>query len=819
MDFEVKNGVIYCEKGIPQPPRWFADSRLYFQFDESGITQIDYRNPAQGFLRGNNTVFVKRVRDAFRYFIEKDGVTYKPEYSNSRLWPFGIESEWKHNEELYKHRIIAVDEVVLLQIVTPARVASSVRLKLEFWEASMLIGSEYNDYNYWDRGLMREWKKWEYDDGDNSLYGGFTERPKENLCGPGSTSLSNNPEIEPEHCKHDNKLSVSITADFTLEHMLKAARQPINARHIFTSGTLEPERVYSFMIIFAPEEDALKEKCRQIKSNLEDRVNKQFGRYKQIADTSPVLESPYKSLNDFFSLIPMYHDSLKITDFPGAIRAKTTHYGVWGWDGITASNATAYWGDTEHIKNMLRFYEHTAHPELGIGHSFNNDMTVGSISAIPAQGMYNVLLQLYYNASGDIDEIKARYPFAKKIFQMIAGKEVAGTGFCEGSSLYPDYPDRMKETGHDISSFNNIIFYCAARSMNYLASLVGDTDFSRQTEEIFVKMEKNFVKLFFDPEKKFIITSIDSRTMEKRYCYDIAAAKWENSYCEELFEPISRDTLKFIEENAISDAGLREIPLWDDGYDGDGNQMHCWWPVNTECFIRLANEFDKSGLIHKWIGWISHWTEKLMCPEGISYYVETDDPETDRWHTLPGTWHGYSMRGWYQAAVHGIVGVGADAGGLTLYPYNGKEMILKGLHYKNKTFDIEMIGSGRYIECITVNGKRISGTNKIPSDLYKGEVCVDVKVKRTNKNNHAVYIKHANGIELTDYSYNDGKIKVKMSGAGTCRIKMAAERELQLVVDKESVAAKYDQILKIVTAEIKLKPGMVKELEIGEFRK
>ncbi|AEE97822.1 hypothetical protein [Mahella australiensis] len=813
MDYEVEDGVIYCDKGIAQSPRWFADSRLIFRFDESGITQVDYRNPAQRFTRGSNTVLVKRLRDVLRYFIEADGVTYKPEYLNSKIWPFGIESEWTCEGATFKHRVMAVAEAVIIQLTTPSEMPDGLKFKMEFWEASVLCGSERNDYNYWGHGMRRTWDEWRYVDEDNALYGRFTEVSEEDYQRPGYTPVANNPELAEDDI-YQTELNMCMTADFSMEHSVIAAALPLNAKHILKSGVLEPDSVYSFILAFAPDKIHLKEKIFGMRENLEDKITRQFDRYNKVAQNSPKLISPYKELNDFFMLIPMYHESLKITDYPGAIRAKTTHYGVWGWDGMTASYATAYWGDVEHIKNMLSFYERTAHPELGIGHGFNNDMTVASISAIPAQGMYITLLQLYYAISGDMEEVRKRYPFAKKIFRLISGREVADTGFCEGTSLYPDFPDRIKETGHDISSFNNTIFYCGARSMNYLAALVGDDVMREQAEAVFKKMEGNFIRLFYDPDKKFIVTSVDSETLEKRYCYDVASVKWENNYCDELIEPIIDDTLEFVAENAISEAGLREIPLWDDGFDGDANQMHCWWPVNTEYFIKLANLTNRNDLIQKWIGWVSRWTEKLMCPEGISYYIETDDPDTDSWNALPGTWHGYSMRGWYQAAVHGVVGVEADAGGLTFYPYDGAEVTLRGLHYMGKAFDIEIKGNGRYIEWIDVDGIKIKGTDKLPSDLYEGKDHVDIKVWRTSTEPQDAYIKCAHGIELTDYRFDNGKIKAKISGAGTCRIKIAAHKEPRVMVDQLAVPLRYAQDTRIATAEIKLNPAIVEELEI-----
>ena len=45
IEFTVQKGVIHSKSGIPQTPRWFADSRLAFSFEETGVTLVDYYYP------------------------------------------------------------------------------------------------------------------------------------------------------------------------------------------------------------------------------------------------------------------------------------------------------------------------------------------------------------------------------------------------------------------------------------------------------------------------------------------------------------------------------------------------------------------------------------------------------------------------------------------------------------------------------------------------------------------------------------------------------------------------------------------------------
>ncbi|HEV8082161.1 MAG TPA: hypothetical protein VGP55_03115 [Chitinophagaceae bacterium] len=793
LPYVVNKGVIYADKGIPESPRWFADSRLAFSFDEEGIAQVDYYNPVRG--ERLPTIFLRQLWDGFRYYLEKNNKTFKPQYLNSRVWPFGIESEWSFENVIFKHRVMAINESVIIQVIVPENVPPGIRFKMEFYEAFGLTKGSEDDLRFSNGDIVRKWDKWKFETGSNILEGGFK-------CFPTKQQVKNGYNSFHTLCM--------IGAGFPMEHIL----HPINPKHILKSPELEAGKTYSFFISFEQLQSKLLQKNQRLINEVSQIVQHQFERYQKVADNSPVLKSAYTGLNNFISLAPMYHESLKITDHPGAMRAKTSNYWVWGWDGLTCNDAIALWGDVLHIKEMLQFYEATADKQKGIGHAFEYDMTPASISALPAQGMYISLLQLYYVNTGDMQLVKNKYGFAKKIFKLICKSEVAGTGFCKGTSLFPDFPEAMSETGNDISGFNNTIFYCAARSMEWLAALTGDEEQQKKARSIIDKFERNFIPLFFNKEKKFVVSSIDSKTLNQRNSYNTNSIKWENNYCADITDSINIPSLQFFKENAITPMGLREIPLWNKSYDMDANQLHCWWPATGEYFMRLINGNDQKPLIDQWVKWVSYWTKHLTCPEGISYYIETDEPEFDRWTSQKGTWQAYSMRGWYQAAMHGVIGVSTDAGGITFYPYSGEEMTLSGLNYMNKKFDIEMKGSGAYIESIVADGVVIKGTNKLPADMYADKQRIKIIVNRVAKNPYPLSVKAGIGIDFYNYTYADGIIKATINGAGLCRLKLNAGKPPAVKLDGKIFNSTYNPDLNIATVELNLKPGKFQKIEI-----
>ena len=130
----------------------------------------------------------------------------------------------------------------------------------------------------------------------------------------------------------------------------------------------------------------------------------------------PKYELENKSIENFMSLAPLYHESLKINEYPGAVRAKTTYYWVWGWDGITSNEASVYWGDLQGVKNLLDFYMNHSDHEKGIAHAYTKQMLCKNSYALANLGMYISLLYLYFINGGDISEY---YDFAVKIFSLV----------------------------------------------------------------------------------------------------------------------------------------------------------------------------------------------------------------------------------------------------------------------------------------------------------------------------------------------------------------------------------------------------------------
>ena len=134
----------------------------------------------------------------------------------------------------------------------------------------------------------------------------------------------------------------------------------------------------------------------------------------------------------------------------------------------------------------------------------------------------------------------------------------------------------------------------------------------------------------------------------------------------------------------------------------------------SEFYIQLVTRSGRKDLLDQYLSWVEYWSERLMCPEGISCYDNDPSVDFDNWNSRLGTWHGYSIRGFYNAVVHACFGVNFDEDGLHILPSPADEGTeLCNLHFGKKSFDIRLIGEGGAIREVKLNGRSLGAVSHI----------------------------------------------------------------------------------------------------------
>ena len=677
MSYTIEKGKIVSNDGVPVLPRWFCDDLIAFEVEKRGISKIEYFNRS---TKGSEKVFVDDLWGGMKFYIENNGCHNSQNIKECEVMPYGFSGKWHYGDSVFAYEQRAVNNSIIISIKPLSDIEKNLKFSLEFYDNFRLLVRNDGDNRYMNR-VERHWRDFEYD--GRYLLGSYDEDGKET--------------------------HIAIGADFDAEYIRRSIGNPKNI--LISKDNIE-NKEYRFIISFDETKAKAIERLEDTLTSLGEYISRQNDRYENVMRKMPVLQSPYNSLDDFFVLAPLYHESCKVQSLSGAVRAKTEHYWIWGWDGMSSSFAYSYWDDMD-----------TADKEKGIGHWFARDMSHTETSMISAQGFYISFLYQYYLNGRDISPY---YDFAKKIFRLFKSVEVGKLGLCGGNSLIPDFRDTILETGNDISAFNNSTAYCAVRTMEKLAEKMGDEATRQDAKDFADRMRENYVKLLYNEEKGFFVSSVDSKTFEQREVYMAPEIKWDNLYCRDLVEEHKKEILRFFEENFVCECGICFAPVWGRGYDADANQMHCYWPAHTECFARLCNLENRKDLLEKVISWITCWTEILTCPEGIDCYDNINIPHTDGWTSLNGAWQAYSMRAWYEAAVHSIVGIDFADNGMNIYPYEGEEMSLLNLHFAGRTFDIHIKGSGTAVKNVTLNSKELGSVTSIAMSAFSDKNTIEI---------------------------------------------------------------------------------------------
>ncbi len=689
--YRIEKGKIVTEQGLPQLPRWFCDDKLSVKFDRYGISEVQYFNTT---THGGVYVLAEDMFGGMKFYLDKNGRKWYLNLTYTEVMPYGFSSVWQYRENSFQLDVRVFNNCIHMAMNAIDAPDDELMLCVEFYESFGVRTNIDGNYRYRTR-YPRKWDAWQYN--GEVLHGGYTEESAER-----------------------GETHIAIGGNFQYgQRKIGFPKHLLNFPHV-------ANRPAVMVMAFDGSRENADVRLADTLQNADSYITAQNARYQQVMDRMPTLESKHPFLNNFFVLAPLYHESLKLKDWPGAIRARTNIYWVWGWDSMSSGNAYSYWGDSAFVGKMLDFFRKTAIPGKGFAHSFTRQMTHGETSMIAAQGFYISLLYSFYKHGGDVTPY---YDFAKEIFRLFQSVEVDGLGLCSGESLVPDFRELILEDGHDISCFNNTSAYCAIRAMEELARVVGDTETCEEAGVFAARARANFNRILYDGEVGYYCSSASSIDLSPRKTYMGMELKWDNEFCQEILGDTMQDCLEFFEKQFVNGAGLNVFPLDNIAYDADANQAHCWWPAHSEYYTRAVNGADRPDLMAQFIAWIENWNSLLMEPEGINCYADTDVPFLDQWNAEPGTWQAFGLRAWYEAIVHSIVGVDFQEGGVVFHPYSGEEMSILGLHFADKTIDVHMKGGGRHIESINVDGKDFTETDRISADMLRQHSVITVMRK------------------------------------------------------------------------------------------
>jgi len=513
-----RDGVACVPAGIATSTVWFAGGRTGVSVaDHGGIEEMVYygRQPL-----GRQAFFRSAARSAypkvFRPYLIVDGKAYLLELRRTRIYPSGYCSTLAIPEAGVKieHWLVAVNDAVL----------QTIKVAANRGRRTLRMRTSVHNYNR-TRPDGRTWTDWK-----RNRAGAWTaEAVDEANGGPCKTFCA-------------------VVADRALS--MKA----FHSQKIYFETEAFLEGAVTTAVLFGHDAGEFRTRLKALRRGASGEAQAVAASWAARLKSSASLEGLSPAVASFFRQQPLVVESLMVRDAPGAMRASAGHYWVWGWDTMVHGDSYCLGGCADFVREALDLYERTADPEKGIAHAFRPDFTISLYQALAAQGLYAIWLYHYLAHTGDLGTVRRHYAFARTLFQRTLKVEWRG-GLCEGRSLFPDFPDLVGHNGHDISVFNNGIFYQTARCMEYLATEAGDLETAASARRTWMELERNFRRRFWDARKGYWVDSLDSRDDTKRRSYPSYALLWVTPFARELVAGREAKCAEFMARHLAFPAG------------------------------------------------------------------------------------------------------------------------------------------------------------------------------------------------------------------------------------------------------------------------
>jgi hypothetical protein len=553
-----------------------------------------------------------------------------------------------------------------------------------------------------------------------------------------------------------------------------------SGREYFTGGTFTGG-AHGCALILATSADERRVETKWFLPDIASRAKEVENSVRAHMKKVPVVQSGNTTFDSLAANIPPLVDSLIVRGVPGGMRASATHYWIWGWDTMMASDATLLSGNREFVRDALRFYRDYVNPTYGVGHMFSRDLGVRLPQAPAAQCLYAVMLYAYLTHTGDKEGAAEFYPFAKSVFEKTL-VTINEHGLGQGIALFPDFPQHCGQNGHDLSSFNNSLLYQAARCMETLGPLFHDAAAGATAAALARKMEQAFPTLMWDKEKGYIYDSIDSDTLEPRQSYAGHALLWQSTFANDLMPDQLAACGRFQAKHHQATRGFLPYPRWDIGWDGDGNQLNQIWATEDAFVTRCLAAAGLHDVLERYIDNCAWFWQQLTVIEGYTSSTVNESGTPD----APGGTQAFGAKSIYMAFLGNCAGLQMDLGGLTLQEGLARPIKIRQLPFRDAVLELDLAGPGRFLEKLEVNGTAVKGSRKIPAGLIKGDV--KIVVRRTEKAPDHPVILSLHGATVHAVDVADAKLTAEISGYGATWLHLHSPKPPKVTLDGKSAA-------------------------------
>ncbi len=786
---EFHDRIPVAKAGLGVSQMTYASGRLGVSVNEfGGISSLCYlgeqpEGSAKELFRGEPTTSWVRV---LRPQLSIEGRAYHLELHDTQHLPFGYASRFAiegEGVELLHHLTLLPDAVVMWIEVIRNDSRKPLRLRLEHHERTAATGTT---------SVPRTFTPWE-------------------VIGSGITRLAEDTVPDDEW---ERRVSVTGKIDETGQAVVSAGIRHSSTRLTLASTdglTLDVKMTgrmsmitdtfevgsHAIALVIGKSHEAVSAKDTAV-ARVASAAKAEHSFLRAIA-SYPEAETGNDALDSFFSNTPAILDALMVPDVSGGMRANSLGYWIWGWDTMMSATTWLAAGKSEFVRDALRFYRDTADADFGIGHSFTREPRVYLTQAPNAQMLYATMLMHYISFTRDKNAIDEFYPFVKTIYSRLVAS-MAASGLSTGFGMYPDHPVAAGQTGRhtDVSVFNNAIGYQGLRSVEALAELAGDNDTATETRARSRAIENSFLATFWDDEQGYLLDSVDALTGTPRKHYPAYAVLWETDYARDLLAEKISTCGEFIANQLTDRRGFLMYPRWDPVFEMSEEFSQVMAIYDVFCLRCLADNGDQARL-KLWREGIAYYWNHLTLIEGDAVQTVNDSGTLD----MPGQKQAFGARSQYLAFLASQVGISFDWGGITLRSGASLPLVVRRLRYVGRSIDISTTGGGGFPASLSVNGRIVTGTCKVPSselnDVPEGAT-VSIDYVRTAERPASPILLSLDGGEVVAVESVGQSLRTTIKASGHVYVRFYSPTRPKLEFDGEVSRVAFEEAAGIGSA-------------------
>lgn len=715
----------YLPDGLPNKEYAISDGTVSVILDQSGgINLIEYQGPRRtdGARRGafySNGIW--RREDFFpepviSFQVSDRERTEAVPFRDVSLCPFGISSKFEALGRKCELRIWIRGTAVLIEFagLGAPGVSFTVVVREAFTE-------HHNDHSPWDEPYLDErLSALRYD-----LRRNFT------MASAGKNT--------PTEHRHEACSMIACLSPAKCRRADGVAE---------LSADVPPDGNCRLAIVFGEDVRRVEWLLLEAKRDHESWLGEQLTTYRELAGRVPRLETDERSgLPEIIRVAPLFARSTRRerSTEEVAFRASTRGYGLWnGWDGQWACRLLDACGEDDSSRRFLNFLEASRGPngavtvqvdyDFGPVHDANYhtppaDRHFGDGWNIFLDACAIVNVHEYFFRTGDRAQLEKSYPSIARVLRT-THSNASPLGLVESCFSGADYSVQINRPQLEDPRDNRTLssrfsgvedaghLFNACHLGAELAGLMGDSETLELCADLIRRIEVNFMDLFFDQEKGFLIDCVwpkndpvnKNRTFKLLSLLSLSGygelltlgewARMADFAMDQFTHPVIG--LQYVaRDQAVHESGARFKELWLQNSAREVLKL-ARLSGNTELLARQLDKFEE------------HFRQERVVREDLYNKQRPDYFQVGKAHVSTSWWQNMTASAWWHGILESFAGIRWERGLLEYVPGDGgADVRISNLHRGPHCWDLEVTGRGPWIESMTINGAQRVGTYQL----------------------------------------------------------------------------------------------------------